>query len=233
VGAYADSLVSATTRFDNAVVSIGEPAGPLASLGADTVWLEDSFDDRSAWSTGKVKQGRIEYGKGVLRIALRLPDSSLWTWQGLDEAVPVVRAEGVLRTGEGTGEAGFLCGVDDPAEPFYYGGLTTTGEAVVGISVDGVITELARAPLPADVQPAARHRVAVECAVTGPDADRIAVWVDGILALDHFTTGSLFSFDRSAVYAIGDSKRFDVAFDDVVLSGGLAYAPGSAPATME
>ena len=233
VGAYADSLVSTTTRFDDAVVSIGEPAGPLASLGADTVWLEDSFDDRSAWSTGKVKQGRIEYGKGVLRIALRLPDSSLWTWQGLDEAVPVVRAEGVLRTGEGTGEAGFLCGVDDPAEPFYYGGLTTTGEAVVGISVDGVITELARAPLPADVQPAARHRVAVECAVTGPDADRIAVWVDGILALDHFTTGSLFSFDRSAVYAIGDSKRFDVAFDDVVLSGGLAYAPGSAPATME
>ena len=234
VGAYANSLVSTTTRFDDAVVRSGAPAGPLASLGADTIWLEDSFDDRSAWSTGKVKQGRVEYGKGVLRIALRLPDASLWTWQGLDETVPVVRAEGVLRTGEGTGEAGFLCGLDDPAEPFYFGGLSTKGEAVVGISVDGVLTELARAPLPAEVQPAARHRVAVECAVTGPDADRVAVWVDGILALDHFTTtGSLFSFDRSAVYAIGDTNRFDVAFDDVVLSGGLAYAPSSAPVAVD
>jgi hypothetical protein len=233
VGAYADSLVSATTRFDDAVVSIGDPAGPLASLGADTVWLEDSFDDRSAWSTGKVKQGRVEYGKGVLRIALRLPDSSLWTWQGLDESVPVVRAEGVLRTGEGTGEAGFLCGLTDPAEPFYYGGLDTRGEAVVGISVDGVITELARAPLPAEIKPAARHRVAVECAVTGPDADRVMVWVDGIPVLDHFTSGSLFGFDRAAVFATGESKRFDVTFDDVILSGGLAYAPSSRLLTTE
>jgi hypothetical protein len=234
VGAYADSLVSTTTRFDDAVVSIGEPAGPLASLGADTVWLQDSFDDRSGWSTGKVKQGRVEYGKGVLRIDLRLPNSSLWTTQALDQVVPVVRAEGVLRTGKGQGEAGFLCGLDDPAEPFYYGGISTKGEAVVSISVDGALTELARAPLPAEVSSGARHRVAVECAVTGPDADRVMVWVDGILALDHVTTaGSLFGFDRSAVYAIGDSKRFDVAFDDVVLSGGLAYAPSSLPATME
>jgi hypothetical protein len=233
VGAYADSLVSTTTRFDDAVVSIGDPAGPLATLGADTVWLEDSFDDPTAWSTGKVKQGRVEYGKGVLRIALRLPDASLWTWRSLEEAVPVVRAEGTLRPGDGTGEAGFLCGASDPAEPFYYGGLDTRGEAVVGISVDGVITELARAPLPAEVQPAAKHRVAVECAVTGPDADRVAVWVDGVLALDHLTTGSLFGFDRSAIYAIGGSRRFDVAFDDVVLSGGMAYRPSSTTPSTE
>ena len=117
VGAYADSLVSTTTRFDDAVVSIGEPAGPLASLGADTVWFEDSFDDRSGWSTGKVKQGRVEYGKGVLRIDLRIPNSSLWTTQALDQVVPVVRAEGVLRTGKGQGEAGFLCGLTIPQSP--------------------------------------------------------------------------------------------------------------------
>ena len=102
----------------------------------------------------------------------------------------------------------------------------------MSISVDGALTELAsRAAAGRGVLPAARHRVAVECAVTGPDADRVVVWVDGILALDHFTTaGSLFGFDRSAVYAIGDSKRFDVAFDDVVLSGGLAYAPSTSAA---
>jgi hypothetical protein len=234
VGAYADSLVSTTTRFDDAVVSIGDPPGSLVTLGADTVWLEDSFDDTSAWPTGKVRQGRVDYGKGVLRIALRLPNASLWTWLPLEKAVPVVRAEGTLRPGDGRGEAGFLCGAPDPAEPFYYGSLSTHGEAVVGISVDGVTTELTRVALPPGVQPAPRHRVAVECAVTGSDADRVAVWVDGVLAIDHFTTGSLFGFDRLAIYAVSDSRRFDVAFDDAVLAGGTAYRPdGSTPPTTE
>jgi hypothetical protein len=35
------------------------------------------------------------------------------------------------------------------------------------------------------------------------------------------------------VYALGAGKRFDVAFDDVVLSGGLAYAPHSETASSE
>ena len=233
VGAYADSMASTAVLFDDAVVSIGDPAGSLASLGADTVWLEDTFDDPTVWATGKATEGRVEYGNGVLRIVLRLPDRYLWTWQSLPEAVPVLRAEGTLRPGKRAGEAGFLCGLSGPVEAFYYAGIDTSGETVVGISVDGVITELARAALPAEVASAARHRVAVECAVTGPDADRVVVWVDGVPVLDHFTSGSLFGFDRAAVYAAGTGKRFDVAFDDVVLSGGLAYQPSSAPPTTE
>ncbi len=233
VGVYADSLVPATTRFDDAAIRMGDPAGPLASLGADTVGLEDSFDDPTGWVTGKAREGRIEYGKGVLRIVLRQPDRYLWTWQSLPELVPVLRAEGTVRPGGGPGESGFLCGLSGPVEAFYYGGLDTGGDAVVGISVDGVITELARAALPAEVSSAARHRVAVECAVTGPDADRVVVWVDGIPVLDHFTTGSLFGFDRAAVYAAGAGKRFDATFDDVVLSSGLAYAPSNTPPTTE
>ena len=188
---------------------------------------------RPAGSRERPREGRIEYGKGVLRIVLRQPDRYLWTWQSLPEPVPVLRAEGTVRPGKGSGEAGFLCGLSGPVEAFYYGGLDTGGEAVVGISVDGVITELARAALPAEVSSAARHRVAVECAVTGPDADRVVVWVDGVPVLDHFTTGSLFGFDRAAVYAAGAGKRFDATFDDVVLSSGLAYAPSSAPPTTE
>jgi hypothetical protein len=226
-------MASTAVLFDDAVVRIGDPVGPLASLGADTIWLEDSFDDPSGWATGKTREGRIQYGNDVLRIVLRLPDRYLWTWQSLPEAVPVLRAEGTLRPGHGSGEAGFLCGPSGPVEAFYYGGLDSGGEAVVGISVDGVITELARAALPADVPAAARHRVAVECAVTGTDADRVVVWVDGVPVLDHFTTGSLFGFDRAAVYAAGTGRRFDVAFDDVVLSSGLAYEPSSSPPTTE
>ena len=147
--------------------------------------------------------------------------------------MPVVRAEGTLRPGEGP-ERPASCAVSPaPWKPFYYGGLDTRGEAVVGISVDGVITELARAALPAEVASAARHRVAVECAVTGPDADRVVVWVDGIPVLDHFTTRIAVRVRPCGGLRGGDGKRFDVAFDDVVLSGGLAYAPSSAPPTTE
>lgn len=231
VGVYADAVSGGSVvRFDDAVVLSGDAISMLSTLGADIAVLEDSFDDTSRWSTGKAEQGRITYGKGSLRIALRLPDSSLWTWQSLTQPVPVVRVEGTLKPGDGNGDAGFLCGAPGEGSPFYYGGLGSKGEVVVGIAVDSAMTELVRVPLPSGVEPSGRHQLAVECAVTGPSADRVAVWVDDILVLDHRTTGSLTSFDRAAAYAESDSRRFEAAFDDVTLSAGLTYAPvGDAP----
>jgi len=98
-------------------------------------------------------------------------------------------------------------------------------EVVIGSAADSVLTEIERVPLPEGVTPSASHRLALECAVTGSGGDRLVVWVDGVLAIDHLTSGSLGAFDRTALYAAADSRRFAASFDDVTIKAGSEYRP--------
>jgi hypothetical protein len=228
VGAYADAAVPGSAiRFDDAVVLTGDPT-VLTGLGADTLVLEDPFDDTSIWSTGRTSQGRVAYGKGALRLVLRKP-GSISTWLTLAEATPVLRTEGKLALVKGRGSSGFLCGMSGDDTAFYYASLDTAGEVAIGFSIPEVTTELLRVPLPPEIPPAKSQRLAVECAVTGPDADRVTVWVDGVLVADHFTVGSLGSFGSAAIFAESQSRRFEASMDDVAISTGAAYDPTSSP----
>jgi hypothetical protein len=230
VGVYADAVAGGTTvRFDDAVVLTGTAVSTLSSLGAGLVAVDDSFDDPTRWTTGRARQGRVSYADGALKIALRRSDSALWSWQTLMEDVPVVRAEGMIRLADGSGHAGFLCGAPGDDPPFYWAGLSSSSEVVLGSAASSKMTEIARAPLPAGFLPADSHRLALECAVTGDGADRVAVWVDGQPALDQVMNDSLGAFDRAAVYAHALARRFGTSFDDVVISAGGTYAPVGGP----
>ena len=101
VGLYADSPVAATTRFDDAEIRMGDPAGPLASLGADTVGLEDSFDDPTGWIDGKDARGphRVRQGRPAHRPAPAGPIP-------LDVAVPAGAGAGPARGGHGAARRG-------------------------------------------------------------------------------------------------------------------------------
>lgn len=230
-GAYADAVTGGTTtRFDDALLLTGVPVSILTSLGADLVLLEDSFTDTSVWGTGKARQGSVRYDKGKLRFAMRTPGGSLWTWRVFPETMPALRVEGAIQLGDGQGDAGFLCGAPGDDPPFYFAGLSSGAEVVIGSAADSILTEIERVPLPDGVAPSASHRLGLECAVTGTGSDRLAVWVDGVPAIDHLTTGSLGAFDRAALYADADSRRFAASFDDVVLMAGSEYRPvGDAP----
>ena len=188
------------------------------------------FSDRSQWRTGKARQGKVAYEKGRLRFTMRMAGGSLWTWRTFASGVTVLRAEGMVEDSSGNGDAGFLCGAPGRDKAFYYAGLSSGAEIVIGSGTDSVLTEIARVPLPAGVTPSRAHRLAVECAVTGTGTDRLAVWVDGVPALDHSTTASLGILDRAALYATAQGRRFNVMFDDVTLSAGSEYRPsGESP----
>ena len=156
---------------------------------------------------------------------MRSRDDGLWSWQIFEDGAPVIRVEGTLELGGAQGHAGFMCGGpgDDPA--FYYAGLSSGDEVVLGSGASSVMTELSRVPLPAGVQAVGSHRLSLECAATGTGVDRVAVWVDDVPALDHVTAGSLGAFDKTAVYAHGDARRFGATFDDARILSGAAYAP--------
>jgi hypothetical protein len=233
VGAWADATTSgATSRFDDAVVLIGDPAGPVGTLGADILVFEDDFATTKEWGTGRTRQARVSDANGALRFRFSRP-GSVWSAQQYAEPLPVVGLEATFRVRQGSGALGILC--SRPGEPlsFYYGILDTNDEVVVGRSVDSVLTELARVALPDGVARSDRARVAVECGVTGPDADRVVVWVNGVPVLDHTTSGSFGSFDQVALYGSSAGRRFEFLADDAVMTAGLTYAPGAADAPVE
>jgi hypothetical protein len=233
VGVWADAMTpGATSRFDDAIVLVGEPAGPVATLGGDILVFEDDFTKTTEWSTGKTRQARVSYANGALRFRFERP-GSIWSAQQYAEPLPVVGLEATFRQRGGSGAVGILCA--RPGEPysFYYGIVDTNGEVAIGQSVDSEIVELARAVLPAEDARSNRALVAVECAVAGPDVDRVLVSVGGVPVLDQTTSGSFGSFDQVALYGSAAGRRFEFTADDAVMIAGMAYAPGTADAPAE
>lgn len=226
VGLYAQAEAAGTTvRFDDAVVRAGDPVSTLSSLGARDLVLEDDFGGKARWTTGKARQGKVAYDEGRLRFSLRRPEGALWSWVVLAGAVPVIRSEGIVDLGGGQGDAGFLCGAPGDDAPFHYAGLRSGGEVVLGTAAASTMTQLVRVPLPPGVTPSAAHHLVLECAVAGSGGDRVAVWVDGVLAIDHVLEASLGALDRTAVYGHAVGRRFSAAFDDVRILEGQGYSP--------
>ncbi len=201
----------------------------VVTLGADTELLRDGFDGPSSWGLGETDTVTISFGGGGLRIRQEGGGGgSNWTWRDSVAARPVVRV-GVDTTFErGTGEAGPMCVSEANPPSFYLGIATTRDDWVVARIVDSDIEVIARGPLPGPApSEGTRTRIEIECAVTGGAGDRIALFVDGTNVADVTDGRSIGPFDRPGVYAGIYGQSFQALFDDLVMSGGEAYAPAT------
>lgn len=191
----------------------------------------DDFGDATSprWGTGTHAAGSVAYADGTLRIGLTADESSLWSWRVFpsEQTLGSVHAEGTVAP-SGTGAAGWLCGIGD--DRFVGGLIHSSGEWVIVDITDGRSSALQRGPLPAGIDPAATHRLAVECSRTGDGPVRIRLLVDGQQAVSFESSSPIGDFDRVGAYAFADVAGYSTAFDDAAVFGGSAATdpvPGS------
>lgn len=201
---------------------------PALSLGVDTLLFRDTFDE-PLWGVQERDTGSVGYSPGALTIKVTNPDSSLWSWREWSGTDVVVRVDGAVTLGFGQGIAGYLCG-SGPSD--FVGGLVNPTEWLAVQIVENHTTVLARGPLPTGVDPGLGDpvSVAVECAVTGPDNDRILVSVEGSQVAD-VLTDQIGPFDWAAVFAYSSASPIEATFDDVSVYTGATYAPSMAIAS--
>jgi hypothetical protein len=212
------------------------PSGPLQSLGASTLVLQEAFDDETAWGTTDGPSGAIRYDEGALRAILAPGGNALWSFLPVGTSAPVLGVDALLDLGAGEGIAGPACGATTSGEPaFHFGAVSPQGWVVVGSMVDRQVHEIVRVALPAALDPRGPDgiRVRVECAVTPGGLDRIGVWVDGMPVADVFAPGSIGPFDAAAVIAANREDRWAASFDELAASTGPTYAPVGAGAAAD
>jgi len=215
---------------DPAAEPTSEPSGApvaLSSLGATSVLWEDTFSERT-WAPSDGERGTISYAGDQLRFVLRPTNNAIWTWLEFQSPAVVLGVETDVILGDGDGSAGPMCGSAAGEDPeFYFAGLETGNDIVIGRIEQSELTDLARAPLPAgiDVSADPRVRVRIECAGLPTGGDRVVVWIDGQLAADHVTASAIGPFDKSGLLGEGGDRRWRATFDDLVVRAGTTYAP--------
>ena len=205
-----------------------EPSGPqLTSLGATSVLWEEAFSDRT-WAPSESDGGTIDHVGDQLRFVLRPTNNAIWTWLRFPAAATVLGIETDVTLDEGDGSAGPMCGSAEGGDPtFYFAGLETSNDIVIGRIEASQLTDLLRTSLPdgTDVTEDPQIRVRIECAGLPAGGDRIAVWVDGQLAADHVTESAIGPFDKAGLLGEGGDRRWQATFADLVVRSGATYAP--------
>jgi hypothetical protein len=209
------------------------PEGPASSvsevvtLGATEEVLRDGFDVPGTWGTVDDDSGAIEYDDGVMRFVLREVPNAKWNWLDLGRQAPVlwVRTDLAMRADGGAG--GPMCGTAATPAVHVFGIISTDGEWIIGWTSGSDLGVYERGPLPArnDFSEGGSAVVNLECAMTGPAGDRVAMWIDGVNVADISIPETLGPYSSAGLYAEGYDEGFRVVFDDVVAATGESYTP--------
>jgi len=211
--------------------SQGDRDAHLATLGVTDIALEDDFEGDQQWSTAPAPQGTIEYLDGAL-VFTPQPSKLRWNTLTFTGPAPVFATVASVDLAEGSGSAGPMCGVSGTAPRYYYGTISTTGDAAIGIITDSRPQDLVKSAMSERVGhvPGQAPRLRIECATDGAGADRVALWVDGTLVADVVSGEQMGRFDTVGLLAEGGSDGWTATFDDVAVWSG-DYAPRSTVGT--
>ena len=206
-----------------------EPAtvSEVITLGATDEVLRDVFDAPGAWGTVDDESGAIQYGDGAMRFVLREVPNAKWNWLDLGHQAPVlwVRTSLAMRAEGGAG--GPMCGTAATPAVHVFGIVSTDGEWIIGRTSGSDLAVYERGPLPErnDFSDGGTAVVSLECAMTGPVGDRVAMWIDGVNVADISLPDALGPYSSAGLYGEGYDEGFRVVFDDVVAATGADYAP--------
>ena len=199
----------------------------VITLGATNEVLRDGFDLPGAWGTADDEAGAIQYDDGTLRFVLRKAPNAKWNWLDLGREAPVLWVRAALDLRGKGGAGGPMCGTDSTPPVHIFGLVSTDGEWIMGRASGNELGVYERGPLPAhqDLSKGGAALVSLECAMTGPAGDRVAMWIDGINVADITIPDSIGPFTNAGLYGEGYDAGFRVIFDEVVAATGEVYSP--------
>ena len=199
----------------------------VITLGATNEVLRDGFDLPGAWGTADDEAGAIQYDEGTLRFVLRKAPNAKWNWLDLGREAPVLWVRAALDLRGKGGAGGPMCGTDSTPPVHIFGLVSTDGEWIMGRASGNELGVYERGPLPAhqDLSKGGAALVSLECAMTGPAGDRVAMWIDGMNVADITIPDSIGPFTNAGLYGEGYDAGFRVIFDEVVAATGEVYSP--------
>jgi hypothetical protein len=220
-------IAPVTAQDETAPPEVPSTPAEVVTLGANQIVLRDGFDVPAAWGTVDDDSGAIEYGDGVMRFVLREVPNAKWNWLDLVRQAPVlwVRASLGMRAGGGAG--GAMCGTAAVPPVHVFAIVSTDGEWIIGRTSGSELGVYERGPLPPrnDLSDGGSAVVSLECAMTGPAGDRVAMWIDGMNVADISIPEALGPYSSAGLYGEGYEEGFRVVFDDVVAAMGESYTP--------
>jgi hypothetical protein len=207
--------------------------GTISSIfGSDTPAFVDPFTDTTLWGTTDDDYSTIEYRNGQLVITPKQSNGGSWSWRTLPDAHDTLRIEGTIAVTGESGAGAWLCGANAPGDTtaFILGGVTTSGEWVLGTIEGSTIRVIARGPL-ASLSATNAPTVALECATTFGGPDRAALSIDGTEVAEVSTATTIGPFDRVGAYGGQASVGSSAAFDDATATvGDIPADPPTDPA---
>ena len=180
LGALVATVLLAVTAFPALAQDEAEPA---PDLGATFGLYEDDFSQVGLWGQNSDERGTLENAGGSYRITLAEDDASLWTWVGFPGKDDAWRMEADVTLEAGPGAGGLMCGSDADPDDFLVGVVNGANEWALLDIHDSTWSLVAGGPLPAgiDLSAGGTTRLALDCAVTGSEADQVRLWADGQL----------------------------------------------------
>lgn len=226
VGPFDALAISAETtsppqpaRLTDVDVRVGEAHVPTTTGGPLVAVLSDGFDDPAAWGAVDDGERTIAIDESTLRAEVADAGLSVWSWRGLDTAMPSMRVDADVAF-ETSGVGGVMCGGGD--EPrFFVGVVLTDGRAAIGRLVDSRVAVLELLTLPPGVTAdgPAPLRLSLEC-LARADGERIALSIDGVLVASTWQDETIGPFGRAGLFVESLDGPALARFDSLEVASG-------------